>query len=94
VGDPDPDIDRTDYFLCLGANPLISQGSFVSAPNMRARLRALRQRGGKLVVVDPRRSETAREADEHVAIRPGGDAAFLLAMVRCLRSADASTARR
>ena len=81
---PVPDIDRTDYFLCIGANPLVSQGSFMCAPNMRGRLRALRERGGKLVVVDPRRSETAREADEHVAIRPGGDAAFLLAMVHVL----------
>jgi len=63
---PIPDIDRTDYFLCLGANPLVSQGSFVSAPNMRARLRALRGRGGKLVVVDPRRSETAEIADIHL----------------------------
>jgi anaerobic selenocysteine-containing dehydrogenase len=81
---PIPDVDRTDYLLCLGANPLVSQGSFISAPNMRARLRALRERGGTLVVVDPRRSETAREADEHVAIRPGGDAALLLAMVRHL----------
>ena len=81
---PVPDVDRTDYFLCIGANPIVSQGSFLCAPDMRARLRALRQRGGKLVVIDPRRSETAREADEHVAIRPGGDAALLLAMVRLL----------
>jgi anaerobic selenocysteine-containing dehydrogenase len=81
---PIPDIDHTDYLLCLGANPLVSQGSFLCAPNMRARLRAVRERGGKVVVVDPRRSETARDADEHVAIRPGGDAAFLLAMARVL----------
>jgi anaerobic selenocysteine-containing dehydrogenase len=85
---PVPDIDRTHYFLCIGANPLVSQGSFVCAPNIRSRLRALRERGGKLVVVDPRRSETAREADEHVAIRPGGDAALLLAMVRVLIDRD------
>ena len=81
---PVPDVERTDYLLCIGANPIVSHGSFLCAPNMRARLRAIRQRGGKVVVVDPRRSETAREADEHVAIRPGGDAALLLAMVRVL----------
>jgi anaerobic selenocysteine-containing dehydrogenase len=77
---PIPDIDRTDYFLCVGANPLVSNGSVMTAPDMRGRLRALQQRGGKLVVVDPRRSDTARIADRHVAIRPGGDAAFLLAI--------------
>src|SRR5215470_9935981 len=81
---PIPDIDRTDYFLCLGGNPMISNGSVMTAPDMRRRLRAVRARGGKLVVVDPRRTETAKEADEHVAIRPGGDAAFLLAMIRVL----------
>jgi anaerobic selenocysteine-containing dehydrogenase len=81
---PVPDVDRTDYFLCIGANPYVSNGSAIAAPNMRGRMRAIRQRGGKVVVVDPRRSETAREADEHVAIRPGGDAAFLLAMVGVL----------
>ena len=73
---PIPDIDRTDYFLCLGANPIVSNGSVMTAPDMRRRLRAIRERGGKVVVVDPRRTETAREADEHVAIRPGSDAAL------------------
>src|SRR4029453_5992465 len=68
---------RTDYFLCLGGNPIISNGSVMTAPDMRRRLPSVRQRGGKVVVVDPRRTETAKEADEHVAIRPGGDAAFL-----------------
>ncbi|MBX7164888.1 MAG: molybdopterin-dependent oxidoreductase [Pirellulales bacterium] len=81
---PVPDIDRTDYFLCIGANPRASNGSFMTAPDVRRRLKALRDRGGKLVVVDPRRTETAREADEHVAILPGGDAAFLLAMIHVL----------
>ena len=84
VSIPIPDIDRTDYFLCLGGNPMISNGSVMTAPDMRRRLRAVRERGGKVVVVDPRRTETAKEADEHVAIRPGGDAAFLLAMVQVL----------
>jgi anaerobic selenocysteine-containing dehydrogenase len=81
---PIPDLDRTDHLLCIGANPLVSNGSLLTAPNMRARLRALRARGGRLVVVDPRRTETAREADEHVAILPGGDAALLLGMLRVL----------
>jgi anaerobic selenocysteine-containing dehydrogenase len=81
---PVPDIDRTAWFLCVGANPLVSNGSVMTAPDMRGRLRRLRERGGKLVVVDPRRSETAREADEHVAIRPGTDAALLLGMAAVL----------
>src|SRR5262245_30156377 len=81
---PIPDIDSTDYFLCLGGNPMVSNGSVMTAPDMRRRLRAIRERGGKVVVVDPRRTETAKEADEHVAIRPGGDAAFLLAMAQVL----------
>jgi anaerobic selenocysteine-containing dehydrogenase len=85
---PIPDIDRTDYFLCLGGNPMISNGSVMTAPDMRRRLRAVRERGGKIVVVDPRRTETAKEADEHVAIRPGGDAALLLAMVQVLVARD------
>jgi anaerobic selenocysteine-containing dehydrogenase len=77
-------VDRTDYFLVLGANPLVSQGSLMTAPGMRRRLRELRARGGKLVVVDPRRSETAVRADEHHFITPGGDAAFLFAMLHVL----------
>lgn len=75
-----PDIDRTDFLLVLGANPLVSNGSMMTVPDMPGRLRALRQRGGRLVVVDPVRTRTARAADEHVAIRPGGDA-FLLASI-------------
>jgi anaerobic selenocysteine-containing dehydrogenase len=81
---PVPDVDRTQYFLCIGANPYISNGSALTAPNIRARMRSIRSRGGKIVVVDPRRTETAKEADEWIAIRPGGDAAFLLAMVGVL----------
>jgi anaerobic selenocysteine-containing dehydrogenase len=83
---PLPDLDRTDYLLCIGANPYVSNGSFLTAPDIRQRLRSLRERGGKLVIVDPRRTETAREADEHVPIRPGGDAALLLAMVQVLHA--------
>jgi len=81
---PVPDIDRTQYFLCVGANPLVSNGSLMSAPDVRGRLRAIRERGGRIVVIDPRRTETAREADEWIAICPGGDAALLLSMAQTL----------
>jgi len=79
-----PDVDRTAYLLMLGANPYVSNGSLMTAPDMPGRLRALRRRGGRLVVIDPRRSQTARHADEHHFIRPGTDAFFLLGMVHTL----------
>jgi anaerobic selenocysteine-containing dehydrogenase len=79
-----PDVDRTDHLLILGANPLASNGSLMTAPDMRGRLRALRARGGKLVVIDPRRSRTAEEADEHHFIRPGTDAQLLFAIAHVL----------
>ena len=60
---PIPDVDRTDHFLILGANPLVSNGSLLTAPDMRGRIRAIQERGGKVVVVDPRRSRTAKEAE-------------------------------
>ncbi len=81
---PVPDVDRTDHLLILGANPLASNGSLMTAPNMRGRLRAIRERGGKVVVVDPRRSRTAEIADEHHFIRPGTDALLLFAIVNVL----------
>src|SRR5918997_1709408 len=81
---PVPDVDRTMHLLVLGANPLASNGSLMTAPDMRGRLAALRARGGKLVVVDPRRSRTAQAADEHHAIRPGTDAHLLFALVHVL----------
>ena len=77
---PIPDVDRCDHLLLLGANPLVSNGSLLTAPNMRGRLRAIRERGGKVVVVDPRRTRTAEEASEHHFIRPGTDALLLAAM--------------
>jgi anaerobic selenocysteine-containing dehydrogenase len=77
---PLPDVDRTDHLLILGANPLVSNGSLLTAPDMRGRLRGIRERGGKVVVVDPRRTRTAEEADEHHFIRPGTDALLLAAM--------------
>jgi len=78
---PVPDLERTDFLLILGANPLVSNGSLMTAPDMRRRLRAIRHRGGRVVVVDPRRTETADAADEHVPIRPGTDALLLAAML-------------
>lgn len=79
---PVPDVDRTDHLLLLGANPLESNGSLWTAPDLPGRLRALRERGGKLVVVDPRRTKTAEAADEHHFVRPGTDA-HLLAGIAC-----------
>ncbi|GAA0246119.1 molybdopterin oxidoreductase family protein [Saccharothrix mutabilis subsp. mutabilis] len=79
-----PDVDRTDYLLVIGANPMESHGSLFCAPNMPARLRALRKRGGKLVVVDPRRTRTADAADEHFFVRPGTDPFLLLGIVHTL----------
>ena len=81
---PIPDVERTEYLLILGANPLVSNGSLFTAPDMRGRLRHLRARGGKLVVIDPYRTRTAQEADEHHFIRPGYDAHFLFALVHTL----------
>ena len=81
---PIPDVDRTHYFLMLGANPLASNGSIWTVPDVRQRLKDLKSRGGKLVVVDPRRTETAELASEHLFIRPGADAALLLAMIHVL----------
>ncbi|HVK72759.1 MAG TPA: molybdopterin-dependent oxidoreductase [Kofleriaceae bacterium] len=81
---PVPDVDRTDRLLILGGNPVVSNGSLMTAPDMKGRLDAIRRRGGKVVVIDPRRTETAARADEHVFIRPGTDAYFLLAMIHVL----------
>jgi anaerobic selenocysteine-containing dehydrogenase len=85
---PVPDVDRTDHLLILGANPLASNGSLMTAPDMRGRLRRLRRRGGKLVVIDPRRTRTAQEADEHHFIRPGTDALLLFALAQVLFEED------
>ncbi|HET9102124.1 MAG TPA: molybdopterin-dependent oxidoreductase [Solirubrobacteraceae bacterium] len=83
-----PDVDRTDHLLILGANPMASNGSLMTAPDMRGRLRAIRARGGRIVVVDPRRTRTADEADEHHFIRPGTDALLLFALVHTLFGED------
>ncbi len=81
---PVADIDRTDYLLVIGANPAVSNGSLSTMPDARGRLKAVRRRGGTVVVLDPRRTETARLACEHVSIRPGGDPYLLLAMLNVI----------
>lgn len=81
---PIPDLDRTDHLMMLGANPSASQGSMLSAPDIMGRLAAIRARGGTVVVVDPRRTETARRASEWVPVRPGTDALLLLALLHTL----------
>ncbi len=82
---PVPDVDRTALLVILGANPAVSGGSMMVLGDVRGRLRAIRERGGRIIVIDPRRTETARAfADEHHFIRPGGDAALLLALLHTL----------
>jgi len=88
VAIPIPDLDRTSHLLVLGANPAVSNGSVMTAPGVRDRLRAIRQRGGRVVVVDPRRTETVKLADEHVQVRPGGDPYLLLGMLHVLFAED------
>jgi anaerobic selenocysteine-containing dehydrogenase len=83
---PVPDIDHTDYLLMLGANPYASNGSLCTAPDYPGRLQAIRARGGKVVVVDPRRTKTAQESDEWIAIRPGTDGLFLAALIHVMFS--------
>lgn len=82
---PIPDIDHTDYFLILGGNPIASNGSMMTVPDVAKRLKAIQTRGGQVVVVDPRRTETAEVASAHHFIRPGSDAAFLAALINTLR---------
>ncbi len=83
---PVPDIDRTDLFICLGANPLASNGSIMTAPDVRRRLQAVRARGGQVIVLDPRRTETAAKADRHLFLRPGTDAVLLLALIHTVHA--------
>ncbi|HKU76803.1 MAG TPA: molybdopterin-dependent oxidoreductase [Pyrinomonadaceae bacterium] len=78
---PIPDIDRTKFFLILGANPAVSNGSLMTAPGMGRRMEELRRRGGKVILIDPRQNETARLVDQHLFIRPGTDVLLLLALL-------------
>jgi anaerobic selenocysteine-containing dehydrogenase len=81
---PVPDIDRTDFMLIIGGNPMVSNGSMMTAPNMPGRMKAIQQRGGKVVVVDPCRTRTAKVADQHLFIRPEKDALLLFALIHCV----------
>jgi anaerobic selenocysteine-containing dehydrogenase len=81
---PVPDLDRTDLLLLLGANPAASNGSLMTAPNVRGRLRAITARGGKVIVIDPRRTRTAADASEHLFIRPGTDPLLLMALINTI----------
>lgn len=81
---PVPDLERTDFFLVLGANPLVSNGSIMSTPDIQGKLKSLQQRGGQLVVIDPRKTRTAQLANTHHFIRPGTDVLLLLAFVQVL----------
>ena len=81
---PIPDIDHTDFMLIIGANPIVSNGSLMTAPGVGKRLKAIQDRGGNVVVVDPRRTETAKKADQHLFIRPETDALLMLALVHTL----------
>ena len=81
---PIPDIDRTQHLLLIGYNPMASNGSIMTVPDFRGRLKKLHARGGRMVVIDPRRTETAAVADEHHFVRPGSDAFLLLAMLHVI----------
>ncbi|HEY6178208.1 MAG TPA: molybdopterin-dependent oxidoreductase, partial [Kofleriaceae bacterium] len=79
-----PDLARTDLLVVIGANPVVSNGSLWTVPDFRGKAKAMQARGGKLVVIDPRRTETAEIADQHLFIRPGGDVFLLLGVVNVL----------
>ncbi len=85
---PIPDIDHTNYMLIIGGNPLASNGSIMTVPDVPKRLKAIQQHGGRFIVIDPRRSETAEIADQHLFIRPGTDAYLLMAMIHTLFAED------
>lgn len=85
---PIPDVDRTDFLLIIGANPAVSNGSLMTAPGIKDRIKAIRARGGTVVVIDPRHTRTAKLADQHLFIRPGTDAALLAALIHTLFDED------
>ena len=81
---PIPDIDHTHFMLIIGGNPVVSNGSMMTAPDFSNRLKAIKKRGGKLVVIDPRYTETAKIANQHFFIEPGKDALLLLALIHVI----------
>ncbi len=90
---PIPDLDHTDFLLVMGGNPVVSNGSLMTAPDMKKRLRAIRERGGEVVVVDPRHTETARLASRHHFVRPGTDALLLLGLLATIFEEGLSSSR-
>ncbi|MBI9073847.1 MAG: molybdopterin-dependent oxidoreductase [Desulfatibacillum sp.] len=85
---PTPDADRTDYFLLVGANPVVSGGSIMTLPGFARRIKAIQERGGKVAVVDPMKTATATQADKHLPIRPGTDVFFLAALLHVMFRED------
>ena len=81
---PIPDIDRTEYMIIMGANPMASNGSIMTAAGVSKRLNAIQKRGGKFIVIDPRRTETAKQCSEHHFITPETDVYFLLSFLHVL----------
>ena len=81
---PIPDVDRTHYWLIVGGNPIVSNGSLMTVPDVARRMKAIHERGGKIVVIDPVRTDTAEVATRHHFIRPGTDAAFLIALLNAI----------
>ena len=91
---PVPDVDRTQLFVCIGGNPVASGGSIMGAPGFERRIDELHARGGRFIVIDPRRTESAEIANEHLAVRPGTDVFLLLGMLRALLDAGRLDAGR
>lgn len=85
---PVPDIDRTDFWIIMGGNPLVSNGSIMTAPDIGKRMKAIQKRGGKVITIDPRYTETAAKADQHIFIKPGTDVCLLLGMIRAIFEQD------
>jgi len=85
---PVPDIIRTQFWLILGGNPIVSNGSLMTAPDIRGKMREIQDRGGKIVVIDPRRTETADKSDQHIFIKPGTDIWLLLSMLHIILYSD------
>lgn len=81
---PVPDFENCEFFMCLGSNPLVSQMSIVSVPHAVDRLKGVESRGGRVLIVDPRKTETAKKVGEHIFIRPGTDAWLLMAMLHVI----------
>jgi len=85
---PVPDLDHNNFFMCMGSNPVVSQKSIIQLPNALQRLQSIEARGGRVVIVDPRRTETAQKVGEHVSIQPQTDAYLLMAMLHVIAHED------